>query len=439
MVSPLRDARQNPIPGALAQEPPQNVFTDLVRSDEATLDRRGTKAPEHRHPTVSEHFARLEQVERVPTPAPQETREHRGTALDEDAAQTQPREGVERRLDRHTRAVHGATHDLTAPGFDGALPLARRLVRGEHDVGAPLRRPTVLLRQAQPRVEDDRGGQPEPLLRIDQAAIEGWVIHQNGVDAHENAVVQGSHLVDEPARGHAGDVVTPAGRARDLAVDGRGHLERDCRLQPQTVLVVAEVLDRGDVPEAPDVDLHPGAPQRRDPAAVDVRVGVERRHHDARYTALQDSLDARWRSPVVRAGFEGNVERRATRRTTGCVERDDLRVGLSAAFVVALADDRAVAHDHRPHHRIGRGLPGRAPRQVERAPHVRLVHVGRSREVAPPRGLEEMLGELDSHHSLGRVVCCFGDRWMGGNARTRRASRARTGRTATRLARMAPR
>jgi hypothetical protein len=28
--------------------------------------------------------------------------------------------------------------------------------------------------------------------------------------------------------------------------------------------------------------------------------------------------------------------------------------------------------------------------------------------------LEEMLGELDSHHSLGRVVCCFGDRWMGG-------------------------
>ena len=82
---------------------------------------------------------------------------------------------------------------------------------------------------------------------------------------------------------------------------------------------------------------------------------------------------ARRGAAVVVAGLEGAVERRAARAVARCVAaRMTSACGRAGAFVPALADDAAVAHDARRRPcGFGRHQPAAALRELQRPPHVR--------------------------------------------------------------------
>jgi hypothetical protein len=147
-------------------------------------------------------------------------------------------------------------------------------------------------------------------------------------------------------------------------------------------------LDRG-LAQAFHVNAYARAAQSIDPPAIHAAVRVERWHHHAAHTACDDAADARRRVSVVHTRLQSHVHGAAAGTFTRSFQRDDFAMGLAAALVKPLADDLAVADDHRTHHWVGTRVPGRRPREIERTSHVRLVN--RGRRVAN-NNLGEMLG-----------------------------------------------
>src|SRR6185312_5997907 len=99
------------------------------------------------------------------------------------------------------------------------------------------------------------------------------------------------------------------------------------------------------------------------------RVRIASRHHYAGDSRSQQRIHAWRRLPMMRAGFEGDEDRGATRALAGRPQRHDFGVRRSVAGVISLADNRRLAHDDRAHHRIGRGLSPATPRERQRSAH----------------------------------------------------------------------
>ncbi len=83
------------------------------------------------------------------------------------------------------------------------------------------------------------------------------------------------------------------------------------------------------------------------------RVRVDLARENAGDARLEQRIDARWSRPVVSAGLQRHVHRRAA-CTLACIgEGGDLGVRAALAFVPALAHDLALTHDDRADDRIG--------------------------------------------------------------------------------------
>jgi hypothetical protein len=76
----------------------------------------------------------------------------------------------------------------------------------------------------------------------------------------------------------------------------------------------------------------------------------------------------------VRARFERAVQRRAAGEAARLLERIDLGVRLTRAFVRPLADDHAFVRDHAcAYYGIRRRASEAAPRMLEGTPHPSMV------------------------------------------------------------------
>src|SRR4029079_19268862 len=150
-------------------------------------------------------------------------------------------------------------------------------------------------------------------------------------------------------------------------VEGDRHLVRDERPPARDPNAPGLVL-HASLPELGDLDLPPRRAQSLEAAPVHFRVRVADRGHHAGDACLHDRVRARGRRPVVRAGLEGDVQRRPPRMLTGRRERGDLRVRGASARVPALADHFAVAYQHGADQRVCRlDRPASPFRELERA------------------------------------------------------------------------
>ncbi len=79
--------------------------------------------------------------------------------------------------------------------------------------------------------------------------------------------------------------------------------------------------------------------------------------------------------PLVRAGLEGDDQRRPASPVPRRLQRHRLGVTVTELGVIALADHFAVAEDHSTHQRIRRHASPALPRQLDGPRHrVRLGH-----------------------------------------------------------------
>ncbi len=102
-------------------------------------------------------------------------------------------------------------------------------------------------------------------------------------------------------------------------------------------------------------DSDAGPAQRREAAAGDFRIRIDRRGDHAPHSGRRDGRRARRRAAFVRAGLQCDVEIGALRGAAGPAEGQDLGVGLPRPPMERLADDAAAGDHHGADHRIGRG------------------------------------------------------------------------------------
>jgi hypothetical protein len=76
---------------------------------------------------------------------------------------------------------------------------------------------------------------------------------------------------------------------------------------------------------------------------------------------------------VVSAGFEGDIERRASRPLAGLAKCRNLGVLLTVSRVKAFANNLTVANDDGADHGVRRRLSPPASGEVQRPTHVRVI------------------------------------------------------------------
>ena len=103
--------------------------------------------------------------------------------------------------------------------------------------------------------------------------------------------------------------------------------------------------------------------------AGDFGIGVLERRYDARNARRDDSVGARRRLAVVRAGLQRDVQRGAARRRAGAPQCLDLGMGPATSLRPAAADNDAVLDDHRADGGVRPGPPQPAPAERKRQRH----------------------------------------------------------------------
>ena len=188
----------------------------------------------------------------------------------------------------------------------------------------------------------------------------------------------------------AGDPLRAAARIRDPAIDGRRELQGDERpVGLETRKEERSVLRGGLVREQADLRFDARALQHFD-AAARLDIGIAHRRDDAPHAGRADRIRAGRRLALMRAGLEGDDERRPAGLFARGMQGVQLRM-RAAEFGVPAFGDRLVAPQHHgADERIGGHATPPAPRQLERSTHGRQLPLVIFLQTAPqaccPRG-----------------------------------------------------
>ena len=216
------------------------------------------------------------------------------------------------------------------------------------------------------------------------------VVGQRRRAADGDGVESRPQPMDVIARFGTRDPLRAAAGIGDPAVDGRCELQRDER--PVRLLPREEkrgVLRGRLLREQPDLRFDAGALQNLDAAArLEIRVAHRRDH--APHAGRADRIRAGRRLALMRAGLEGDDERRPAGLFARGMQGVQLRM-RAAEFGVPAFGDRLVAPQHHgADERIGGHATPPAPRQLERSTHGRQLPFVIFLQTAPqaccPRG-----------------------------------------------------
>ena len=121
--------------------------------------------------------------------------------------------------------------------------------------------------------------------------------------------------------------------------------------------------------------LNSGIAEHGNATAAHQRKRVAHAYYHSSKSTLNEQFGARWSLAIVRTRFECHIDcstaqQRAVGHRSHCVY---LGMSLAIAAVKALADNLAISHNHRPHHRVGRHIAGTERRELQRAPHISFV------------------------------------------------------------------
>ncbi len=158
-------------------------------------------------------------------------------------------------------------------------------------------------------------------------------------------------------------------RHDDPPVERDGRLVGDERTPGSNPRPPGLVLAAGQRGRLPGEELHldPFLAQARETLAARLRVRVGRADDDLRDPGREDRVHAGRCAPVVGAGLESGIERRAPGLLAGHFEGGDLRVRPARLLVPAFPDDLVAGDDHRPDDGVWTGGAAPALGQLERA------------------------------------------------------------------------
>jgi hypothetical protein len=175
------------------------------------------------------------------------------------------------------------------------------------------------------------------------------------------------------------DPLRVAAARGDLAVERHRGLEQHPRTTDPRVLAERLVEQPGAARDLPvgEHDLHALVAQDAQAAARSLLGGVVGGQHHAPDPRLQDRVGAGRRLALVAARLERHVEGRAAEvlQPAG-LDRVDLGVRAAVLLVPALAEDLAVAGDHRAHHRVRPDRARALARELDRSLEMSSVGIG---------------------------------------------------------------
>ena len=176
------------------------------------------------------------------------------------------------------------------------------------------------------------------------------------------------------AGGFAGDPPGGTVAGGGPAVERGAELERHHRQPGPDVLGESRVQAEGLVLQEPDLDVHPGIAQQREPTAVDDRIGIAQAGDHPADLRPDDRRGARRRPADVAAGLKGDEQGPAAGSLPGGAQGHDLRVIGTRALVPPLPRHRAVGgQDQRADHGIGGGEPQPTLGQLQGPAEARAV------------------------------------------------------------------
>jgi len=212
------------------------------------------------------------------------------------------------------------------------------------------------------------------------------IVGERRADAHYDRVDRRAPAMRQFAAVLAADPLGVPGSCRDLAVERHRGLEQHPRPANPGVLSEGLVEQARPSRELAVGDDHLDALVAEDPeaAARCLLGGVVRGDHHAPDAGLQDGLGARRGLALVAAGLQRHVQGGSAQilQPAG-LDRVDLRVGGSVAFVPALPKDRPVAGDDRANDRVGLDGPPPVVRELDGTGEVSLVGLGADWHVCP--------------------------------------------------------
>ncbi len=130
------------------------------------------------------------------------------------------------------------------------------------------------------------------------------------------------------------------------------------------------------VVETAHIDANARPTQMKDAASADQRILVAAPDHHAADAGALDGLGARAGATLVAAGFQRDIEGRASGADALARKGFDLGVGQAGAAVIAPRQHAAAAHQQGAHHRVGAGLAAAAFGQGQRLAHEASVGFG---------------------------------------------------------------
>ena len=241
-----------------------------------------------------------------------------------------------RRSSARARAAGAAGPQATTVPFASAAPKSR-------SVSGSL----------QARVADDAQRLAHGAPPAREPRSEPRVVGPRRARADDHGVRLGAQPVHEPPGRGPGDPLRAPGAVGHLAVQGHRQLPGHARQSRAVDAPVAAEHLAGLALEQPDRDLDPGRAQPAQAAAVHDVVRVAQRHDAAPHPRLDDGVHARRRAPVVRAGLERAVERRAPGLRARLPQGHHLGVVGARPLVPAAPDHAARTDDHRPDDGVG--------------------------------------------------------------------------------------
>ena len=205
------------------------------------------------------------------------------------------------------------------------------------------------------RVEIGVAHHADWVVAAGDAAGEPRIVGDDRAHAHHDRGEPAAVLVHAAARGLAGDPARQARCGGDSAVERHRVFEHDERCARGDV-VQEDLVERvAFLAQYALRDLDARVDEPAHAFAGDQRVRVGGADHHASDSRVDECLRARRLLARVAAGFQRDVDRGAAHVDAVAFrrfERGSFGVPSAEMVVMSGGDDRAVAHDDRPHHRI---------------------------------------------------------------------------------------
>ena len=206
-----------------------------------------------------------------------------------------------------------------------------------------------------------------------QANVHRGIIRQHAADPGDHGAAAGTQPLHVKARIGTGYPLALTAGHRGPAIQAHRQLAAHIGTTVTHALQKPGIEPLGIGGEETNLRVDPGIAQHRQSTTGHQRVGIGHCRHNTAHASIDQPLCAGWCTPMMGAGLQRDIGRRAARAVTRGRQRDALGMGLPGLSVPTLADHLPVAHQHTADARIGVGRIQAAFGQAQGVRHETVV------------------------------------------------------------------